>query len=311
MLVPLGVSHKFKTLDNIFNGITLSIFGLFLLTFGLSLATISTKYELIIKLCAFVSTLSRVKSHKVLKNNIKDFLGMTEAIEDFESKRCPNNFSFNYSLILFLLTFLSVYISCVFLVASSPFQDQIFNGFKIVHIKVMLSHHFTFTSFIPIYSTFLLQFLYFEFCIHYYNVLNFSNNFIKRYLSFRPDVRIRYIIDKVIEDFQENDSQYEKFLDPIRKSIWMIYLSFNICFSFELILLLIKHDFTALAVISMLFFFNFYFIFTQIFIYNKSKSQKVLLKTIEKWKTLAEKGHKFRGSLLSKPFTVENSENIL
>ena len=257
MLVPLGVSHKFKTLDKIFNGIILSIFGLFLLTSSLTLAIIKTKYELIITFSGFLTILSGVKSHKDLKNNIKDFLGMTEAIEDFESKRCPNKCSFSYSIIVFLLTFLSIYISCVLLISLSPIQDQMFNGLQTVHIKVMLSHHATLTTYFLLYLPFLVQFLYFEFCIHYYNVLNYSNNFIKRYLSYRPDLRIRYIIDKVVQDFQENDTQYQKFLTPMRNSIWMIFLSFNICLSLELIYLLIKQDFTALTIISTLISFNF------------------------------------------------------
>ena len=165
MLVPLGVSNKFKTLDNIFNGITLSIYGLFLITCVLSLATISTKYEFIIRLSAFLYVAVGLKAHKDLNNNIKDFLGMTEAIENFESKRCPNNCPFSYSLIIFLLSFLTFYISCAVMFMLSLIQDQMFNGFEIVQFKVMLSHHATLTSFIPTYLSFLLQFLYFEFCI--------------------------------------------------------------------------------------------------------------------------------------------------
>ena len=303
--MPLGVSHKFKTLDNIFNGITLSIYGLFLITFVLSLANITTEYELIIKLSAFVCVLTAVKTHKDLKNNIKDFMGMTEAIEDFESRRCPNNCQFSYSLIIFLLSFLSTYILIAVTIVLSPIQDQIFNGLEIVHIKVVLSHHATLTCFNIVYLVFLVQFLYFEFCIRYYNVLNYSNNFIKRYLSYRLDVKITEIIDKLIEDFQENDKQYENFLSPMRNSIWITFLASNVCLICEVILMLINQDYTVIALIPMIFSTEFYFIFTQIIIYNKSKSQKVLLKTIEKWKNLTENGHKFRGSLLSKPFTTQ------
>ena len=186
-----------------------------------------------------------------------------------------------------------------------PLQDQMFNGLELVHIKVMISNHAILTSFIPNYLAFLMQFLYFEFCIHYYNVLNYSNNFIKKFLSFRPDVKICYIIDKVIQDFQENDTQYEKVLAPMRLSIWMSFITFNICIVFELLSVISKLDFAAYSVISSIFTFNFYLILTQIIILNKSKSQNILLKTIENWKTLAEKGHTFRGSLISKPFTVE------
>ncbi len=66
MLVPLGVSLMFKTLDNIFNGITLSIYGLFLITGVLSLAHISTEFEFIIRLSAFIYFVVGLKAHKDL-----------------------------------------------------------------------------------------------------------------------------------------------------------------------------------------------------------------------------------------------------
>ena len=143
MLVPLGVSHKFKTLDNIFNGITLSIYGLFLIIGVLSLATFSTEFEFIITLSAVLFIAVGLKAHKDLKKNFKDFMGMTEAIEDFESKRCSNNCQFSYSLIKFFLSFLTFYISCVLMFMLSPIQDKMFNCFEIVQIKMMLSHHAT------------------------------------------------------------------------------------------------------------------------------------------------------------------------
>ena len=305
MLVPLGVSLKFKTLDNIFNGITLSIYGLFLLTYGLSLALISTKYEFIIKLSAFVCVLTALKTHKDLKNKIQDFLGMTEAIEDFESKRCPNNTPFGYSISIFLLSLMMTYLSTVIMVVMSPLQDQIFNGFENFHVQVYFSHHATLTLSIPAYHLYVIQFLLFEFWIHYNNVLNYSNNFIERYLSYRPDVKICLMIDKVIEDFQENDIQYEKILAPMKRTICVLVISANFQLICEFVFMVNNFDSMMLGPIFIWFFIDFYFILTQIIIFNKSKSQKILLKTIEKWKNLAENGHKLRGSLISKPFIVE------
>ena len=287
ILLPFGLSLKHKTLDSIFTGISYSVFSLWLITQVLSLLIDMTIKTTLLKLSSFTVGLIWVRIHIFLKQNSEDFYGMFDSILAFQRRKCPQTLKFNVSSVGFILCFMICYIITLVYVLLNLFINQLYAMYK---LNFLLYHNIALSGFYIIYWIYVTQFIYFETNYRYFNVLCFSNNIIKKFMKFRPNVVIRYQIDEVIENFKINDNQFNQFVKPLKRYINLLALFVNISI-IQLILLSIDFNIELIYLFFIFLFiilFNLYFISTQTVIHNKSKIQNILIKNITIWRNTPE-----------------------
>ena len=281
MIVPFGLSLKHKSLDNCFIGITYSVFGLFLVTIALSLPFFTTVSDLIMKINFIVVISSMTSAYCLLKNKFEKILGMISSIEAFEEKRCKPKQKFRLSLIAFILCFMLTFVASVYQVMLNV---RIYT--HLFKYQLFMYHHICLTGLHVIYFVYLIQFIFFETSNRYYRVLKCSNEFIKRFLCFKPNYLIRYQINEVLEKFKINDLEFTQTVLTLRKLILLIMFSNNIMRIFQ-ILYFIELNVENVYIFVIIFYnliLNSYFISTQIIIWRKSLIQLILIKNIDNWK---------------------------
>ena len=280
MLLPFGMTQRHRIMDQIFNGIAVSFFGLMFMTCLLSLPVDISLMPVLMKITSLGTQLMWIRAFIFLKRNSENIYGMFDAILDFEGKQCPKQrLNFGFSLILFIICFMSSYIIAIYFTLSNVEFNKLFT---LITFKLYLYHHASVTFLYFIYWMFLFQFIYIEFCDKYYNVLKFSINYIKKYFEFRPDFLLRHQIEEVIENFEENDKQFKQNVRPLRKIIiiMVIFVNLQVLVTFSVL----PDSSNCYHLYILLFFVNFYPIFTQIIIYEKSKIQNILITNIKDWK---------------------------
>ena len=186
------------------------------------------------------------------------------------------------------------YVSTLFF-ASKEEINEIFS-IKLIDMKICLYDHFPLSGFIVLLFSFGLIYLIFELCEKYYNLLEFSNKFIGRYLRYEPNLEIKEKVLEVIENFEENENDFKLIVYPMRKIILFLIISVNICATF-----LFQHSLetsSKLSCLSCIFFFNLYYIYTQTVIHYKSKVKSILLLNIETW--INSPDQSFVGKIITK-----------
>ena len=196
VLLPFGLSLRYKTLDYIFTGISTSIFGLMVGTTLLSLPMDSSLNVILAKLVALLVEFFRIWAYVFMRKRSEDLYGMFDAILIFERNKTPKErLKFGFSLILFISCLMLSYVITILLTLLNIEINQLFVPLK---FDILFCHHAAVTFLFVIYWTFVIQFIYFEFCYKYYNVLKFSNTVIEKYLSFRSADYFTFKNDLVI-----------------------------------------------------------------------------------------------------------------
>ena len=287
LFVPFGLSLRYKTLDKVFNGITISIFGLFLVTALISMTVFTNIAELLVKVFAVLNLSTLVMAYILLKKKLWKIVGMFEAVIDFERKRCPKKNRIDFSLILFVLCFISTLISSIHVIV---LDDTLVKIFLTVRYKTIVYYQFIVTGGFYFYWMFLIQFLFFEFSCSYFDVLKFSDQFISRYLSFTPNFYLKYQINEVIEKLKINDQEFRDYIKPLKHILIIMFISNDILISIQLYLNYQNNvDFsTNLSIFLCGLFMNMYFIITQTIVHQKSYIQSILINKINKWKDRKE-----------------------
>ena len=287
ILLPFGLSLRHKTLDYIFSGISSSVFFLMAVTTLLSLP-INTSIEVILlKISSFGLLFVWIWAYILLNKRSEDLYGMFDAILVFERNRTPKErLKFGFSLILFISCLMLSYVLSIHFTLSNIEFNLIFAP---VQFEILFYHHAPLTFLFLIYWVFVIQFIHFEFCYKYNNLLKFSNTVIERYLSYRPDFVIRYQINEVIENFVENDKQFNKIIKPLKSIICLMILFVN----FDIFLTYIvlgedRNSITSYLIYSITFIINFYTIVTQIITSIKSEIQNTLIDNINNWRQLTD-----------------------
>ena len=297
MLVPFGLSFRFASIDYYFSGITVSIFGLFFVTTVLSFGVFNDIKMVVLKISFLVTVLCLIRSFKLLQQNLEKFYEMYDEILAFDETHTPQTNKFGLSMIIFLLSFMLTYITGMYIVSTNSFINEIF---ELVNFKVYLYHHFAITSFYFVYWLYVIQFIVFEFLYKYYNVLNFNNKCLERFLCYKPDYLIVYKINDVINKFEENESNLKQIIYPLERTIVTMVLSFNFVMFME-ILIYLDHNidviFIYMSILFMLF-MSFYFVFTQTVIFKQRRVETILMKSIDQWKNAPDNA--FIGRIVTK-----------
>ena len=304
ILLPFGLSLRHKTLDNIFTGISVSMFGLVFTTIMVSIPFCNTTKTIIFRFSSLAIQMSYIAAYYLLKKRSEDIYGMFDAILEFEKKQTPKErLKFGFSLISFITCLMLTYVLSIYLVLTNQEYynlfalNQFFNQVILYYNPIPIPIVLTFLFFI--YWMFVIQFIHFEFCYKYYNLLIFSNTVIEKYLCFRPNFLIRYQINEVIEDFEENDKQFNQSLKPLKLIILLLFISVN--FQFSITIWLLSGSQSIYPCCFAAFTVNLYLIITQIITQIKSKIQNILIQNINVWKDSDDK---------NKPLLVTHHKSI-
>ena len=284
ILLPFGLSLEYKTLDNVFSGISFSVFSIYLLTTLMSIPLDLSMDGLILKTSVLFVFLQLFRSYILLRRERENFFGQLDAVLRFERNKCPKErLKFGFSMISFISCLMLTYVSCVYIMLMNGEVNRLFSNHQ---VNILLYQHFALTGLYVVCWLFVIQFINFELRHKYYNVLKLSHDFIERYLSFRPNFLIRYQIDEVIDNFKKNIKQFNKTVDPLNRIIIEMMVILNI----ETYLLISQMKGSDQVQLSSHFIYfpltvlNIYFISTQIVIHIKSQIQSILIQKINIWK---------------------------
>ena len=166
------------------------------------------------------------------------------------------------------------------------YNPALYETLEPIKLKLMFYQHGVITVVVLVYLYFVVQFVYYELCYKYYSFLNQSNKLINNYIAFNPNFLIRYQIDKVINDFNENRQKWSKTVIPLKRIIWVFFILSNFAFIF---LYQCNIDFNVNTNTNNVFFIsifviNFYTIFTQVVIFNMSMIENILINTLTLWR---------------------------
>ena len=289
ILLPFGLSLKHKTLDFIFTGISVSTLGILFMTHLLALPKDYLSFNAVLsKISGLVLFCISTRAYIHLKKCSEDIYGMFDAILVFERNKTPKErLKFGFSLISFISCFMSSYVLSLSMIL---LFDEINHLYQPFNINLHLYHHAAITDLYFIYWMFVIQFIYFEFCNKYYNLMKFSTDIIERFVSFRPHFVIRYQINEVIDNFIENDKQFAENVNPLRLYIILMSISLNFQILFSSLYMFEVGIGPNIKYLLILFGFvmNLYLISTQIVIQFKSKIQNILIKNINVWRNTDE-----------------------
>ena len=133
---------------------------------------------------------------------------------------------------------------------------------------------------------FVIQFIHFEMCYKYYSLLCFYNQIIERFLKFKPNFVIKYLINETIDNFEVNESDLRQTVYPLQTIIVVMNVSNNL---FNVFLAIYywdyNHHYIYVRVLYIYCFLsNLYFFSTQSLILYKKRIQYILLQNINEWK---------------------------
>ena len=120
ILLPFGLSVKYKTLDQILTGISFSIFGLMIIITVSILASDAQHKDFYkdtgfyLKLSSLVIEITGVWAYALLKSREQNFNGMFEAILAFERNKCRQRISFGHiwfgtASLLFIVSYVTYF----------------------------------------------------------------------------------------------------------------------------------------------------------------------------------------------------------
>ena len=302
LLIAFGLSLKYKVMDQILNGLIISMLSFLSLFFISTMPLIADLWVGLEKLCSLCFPITTVCGYILLKRRIKKYYGMYGEISAFDVRFRRNRGNLTWSNLMFFLCFGMCYISSM----NFDFNNEIYSV-QTDNIKFYLYHHIPFTGFIFNLLIFGMIYLIFELCDRYYNLLDFSNKFIERYLKYEPNFEIRYQVLEVIKKFDENENDFKLIVYPMRKIFLILFISLFIrvlfCFhnSIEIT--------SKLSCLSFIFFIILYYMYTQIVIYYKSKVKSLLLSNIDTW--INSPYLTFVGRIITKPKPISDVPSFI
>lgn len=219
-----------------------------------------------------------------LSKKIKHFHRMFDAIVAFETNQRQNCCRVSVSLISFLL----VLLASLSLLIDLLYDEEINQLFATILVDLRFSQHCLLTAFQIPYLVTTLQFLYYEHCNRYYNVLIYSNQLLQKYLRYKPHPTIDMQLKIVLDDFVINREQFKRVVHSIKNYSMFILQSYNIC------LILITficyhiglHNSVIVRFILYISTFNLYSIITKALVKSKSKIEQNLIENIVLWRDL-------------------------
>ena len=301
LLAPFGLTFKYKTLDQIISGLLLSLF-ITSWCFMAAILPFSNRSStiLVLKLTSFICFSSMVLAYILLKRRIEKFYGMYDEIVAFNTKRIPIKNYLDTSLVMFIICSVCSFFCIIF---NPFFYEKFVMIFHPFLSQQFLSYYFFLAIFYYLTMVFNFQFIIHDLCEQYYDLLEFSNQFIEWYLKYKPNFVIRYQVMEVIEKFKENENDFKLIVYPIRKLTFVFYLSLNIRLFFILSDLYNLYGLYSLYFLLYFLFFiftNLYYIYTKIVIHFKSKIQNKLLTNIETW--IHTSDDQFAGKIITTEF---------
>ena len=284
ILVPVGLGFKDKVLDQVLSRLMVSTLSVLLffefLTIPRSYGNI---FEMISKISAFLTISLLLYSFKLLKKRIEKFYGMFDEVLAFHTRISVKKNSINTHFIIFIVCSSLCYVSSLCLIL---FSKELKSLLQPIITGISFEWHYPYTGLFFITWVFIPQYIIFELCNEYYNVLEFSNKFIERYLKYEPNFEIKYEVMEVIKKFEKNETDFKLIVYPMRRHIIMYNLFINFA-SFALLGYLLHinpYNFNTISsLLLFILFLDFYLIYTQTVIYCKSKVQWKLLTSINTW----------------------------
>ena len=166
------------------------------------------------------------------------------------------------------------------------YNPALYETLEPIKLKLMFYQHGVITSVVFIYLYFVVQFVYYELCYKYYSFLNQSNKLINNYIAFNPNFLIRYQIDKVINDFDENRQKWSKTVIPLKRIICVSFIlsNFVLIFLYQCNLEYNVNTNTNNVLFIFIFVLNFYTIVTQVVIFKMSMIENILINTLTLWR---------------------------
>ena len=298
ILVPFGLSFKYKMLDRVLSALMVSSLSLFLTFISLSIIrSYENIYETLSKISTFLTLIILLYSFILLKKRIEKFFGMYDDVIEFHTKISIEKRLINPNIIVFIICFILCYVSTIYSLLFSKEIKFLLTPTIMIN-KILIDLHYPIAELSFMNWIFISQLIIFELCDKYYNVLEFSNNFIEWYLKYESNFEIRYKVLEVIEKFKENENDFKLIVYPMRKLIIMFNLLINFSgIAFILYLMHAKSNNlkTNSSVILFLLFLDIYLIYTQTVIHYKSKVQQKLLTSIKIWTN--SNGQNFCGTI--------------
>ena len=283
VLVPFGLSFKFKALDQVLSGLYISILAGLIILVTLSIPTLNNNLLMsIMKIIGLMSLFSILWAYILMKKRIEKFYGMYDEICASYHNIIQNKKNVFTPIIISCICFCLCY-SLTFVI--SIYSVEFNKVFKPFNMSIKFCYHGPITGLMCSFSIFSFQFIIYELCDKYYDLLEFSNQFIEKFLKYKPDFVIRYQVREVIQKFGENENVFNLIVYPMRRLIILIHIFLNFFMISRL-----KHFneinaclFTQLSLFSLLFVYDFYLIYTQTVICLKSRIKNKFLSNIDTW----------------------------
>lgn len=296
ILSPFGLTLRHKTWDNIFFGISLTIFSVFVLTFVASLTQITPWYIFVMKLIIFCCIATFVMIYIKLKANLSKIIVMYDEICVYETKYNLKTTTFDTTLIAFVLCFVVSYVLMIFDILSNKTFSAIFNNNEV--LLTLFYTHVSFSSLFVLLFRFSVQFIISRLCYRYYCLFKFYEKSIDVYLQYRPDFILRYRIEQILVTILKTKKSFDTTVRPINKCQIVITLSLNIFFIFRLITDTHINLVVAILQITQLVLVNTNFVIGLVIVHVRKQTQDRLLYKIFSWKENSlDSNYKFKGTL--------------
>lgn len=284
MSVPLGLTAKHNTLDNIFYGLLVIIILIDIMIIILTITSQIIINIIMMKIIIVLVFIYYLFIYLKMSKIIAEYHHMFNAIVIFENHQYHLNKFARVSIITFILIFLSSY----YCLAQITLSDEINKIFVSEFMPMRIYEHGIFTQILLCYFIFYMQFIYFEFCNRYYNVLIYSNNLLRKYLAYKPDPYLDAQLKCVLDDFVINQDQFNSVVKLVK------YYSLFILITYDLIMIMIViiileldiHSNAIFILIIYFLIFNFYSIITKFIIHFKSNISPILIDNINSWRKL-------------------------
>ena len=153
LLMPFGLSYKYKTLDQVLSGLIISFFSIVFLVILISLYAMKHNFLLIIvQICSLIYILSLILGFILLMKRIEKLYGMYEEILAFDTKIRPNKKKIGFSALITIIFFSLTYVCFLLLIFFNQELNKVFEQIKI-------HYHGSITGFISFILIFILQFI--------------------------------------------------------------------------------------------------------------------------------------------------------
>jgi len=294
MLTPFGLSLRHKSIDYYFTGIVVSVFGLFFITIFLSLFTSFTSFFVLsFKICMLLVIITTIWSYLHLKTTFWKFIAMYDEISHFEHKNYKRS-----PFTLPLTTFIVISVSMVVITEIDVTLNDIYQDIFGPYLSYIFYKQMPISSLWFTFYTFVVQYLNLELCHKYNKLILFYLRKVKRNMHIRPNVVIKYEINKIIEKFTVNDSQFQYTVYRLNYLLIVQNTSFLL---FQILLIILNNEFNENTIFyyyphSMIALYITYMTICQAYILLKKHNQANLIKSLVKWRDF----HPFRSVTVHK-----------